>query len=173
MKKMKNIKVIALDVDGTLTDGRVILDDNGVELKSFNVKDGLAISQAIRSGIDIVIITGRKSNIVDIRCEELGIKHVFQGVKNKKIVLSNFLESKGLTFDDICFVGDDINDLEVMSLSGYSACPLDAAKDVQKRSLFISDFSGGKGAVRQVIENIMMEKGLWNNIIYNYNGVNQ
>lgn len=119
----ESVSTIILDVDGTLTDGRISIDDNGIETKYFNVKDGMAISQAIKHSIDIVIITGRFSKSVDFRCEELGIVHNYQGIKNKKVFLFDLCKKYGFDLNQSLFIGDDINDLGVMKAVKFSGCP--------------------------------------------------
>lgn len=170
---MNDIKLIVLDVDGTLTDGRITLDNNGIESKSFNVKDGLAIAQAIKIGIDIIIVTGRNSEITNIRSKELGIKEVYQGIKDKITFVTPIILKKSITMEDVAYIGDDINDLAIMKNVAFPACPSDASIEVKKISKFVSSFAGGEGAVREIIEHILQAKGVWKNIINNYSCVNQ
>lgn len=167
---MKDIKLIVLDVDGTLTDGKIYIDNLGNEMKSFNVKDGMAIAQAIKNKVDCAIVTGRNSEIVKKRSEELGIKHVYQGIQNKKEQLKFIINDLNINFENCAYIGDDINDLEVMSLVGFSACPNDAAYEVISNSDFISRYNGGNGAVREIIEHILKSKEIWNKIVENYSG---
>lgn len=167
---MKNIKILVLDVDGTLTDGKIYIDSNGIESKSFHVKDGLAISQLISSGIECAIITGRTSKIVSIRAKELGIKYLYQGVYNKVDQLNSLLLDLGLTKYNCAYIGDDINDLDIIKMVSFSACPKDAALEIIKESDFVSKYNGGYGAVREIIEYILKEKNIWNDVVNNYNG---
>jgi 3-deoxy-D-manno-octulosonate 8-phosphate phosphatase (KDO 8-P phosphatase) len=170
---MKNIKLVLLDVDGTLTDGKIYLNNNGMETKAFNIKDGMAIAQAIKYGMEIVIITGRTSKIVEIRSTELGIKEVYQGIKNKEEKVNEILKKKNIKLNEIAYVGDDINDLKIMKMVSFSACPNDAAKQVKTISNFISEYKGGEGAVREILELILEKKGVWKQVIEKYKGVNQ
>lgn len=170
---MKNIKLIVLDVDGTLTDGKIYIDSLGNEIKAFNVKDGMAIAQAIKNGIECAIITGRTSEIVNKRADELGIKHVYQGIHNKKEQLDFILKDLDINYTNCAYIGDDINDLEVMKQVKFSACPSDAAIEVILCSDFVSRYSGGNGAVRDVIEYILKKQELWNDIITRYHGIAQ
>lgn len=170
---MKNIKLIVLDVDGTLTDGSIHIDNLGNEIKTFNVKDGMGIAQAIKNGIECVIITGRKSNIVKMRAEELGIKYVYQGIHNKKQQLEYILKDLKIDFKNTAYIGDDINDLEVMKLVGFSGCPSDSVEEIKEISDFISIYNGGKGAVREIIEYILKKEKLWTHIVSKYEGLAQ
>lgn len=170
---MQEIKLIVLDVDGTLTDGKIYYDSNGNEMKSFNVKDGMVIGQAIKNGIEVVIITGRKSAIIDRRAEELGIRYVCQGVHNKLECLEKVLCELNLEYRDSMYIGDDINDLNVMKKVSVSACPNDAAKEVKELSSFNSKYNGGEGAVREIIEEVLKVQGKWEKIVDNYSWITQ
>lgn len=146
-----------MDVDGTLTDGKIYMGAKGEAIKAFNIKDGFGIHDIIPSnGITPVIITGRKSSIVEQRCEELCINDLFQGVKDKISVLKNYLEENRAQLSEVAYIGDDLNDLPCMilvkSAGGIIGCPADAAEEVKKTSDFVSQFVGGNGAVREFIE---------------------
>lgn len=170
---MKEIKLAVLDVDGTLTDGKIYIDNNGIEAKAFNVKDGMAIAQWVKVGLDAVIITGRRSKIVEIRAKELGIKDIYQGIHAKKEKLIEILEEKNIKLSEVVYIGDDINDLEVMKSVGCAACPKNAVKQVKKISNLVSEYNGGDGAVREILELLMEEKGIWEKVIEKYEGVSQ
>ncbi|MEG0297888.1 MAG: HAD-IIIA family hydrolase [Clostridium sp.] len=170
---MRNISLIALDVDGTLTDGKIYYDNNGNEMKAFNAKDGMAIAQAGKNGLYTAIVTGRKSEIVEKRGQELGVKYIVQGAHNKLIVIDNIVKELGINRENVLFIGDDINDLEVMRSVGLSGCPKDAVEEVLNISDFIASVNGGDGAVREIIEAILKSQGLWNKIVNNYKGVTQ
>lgn len=167
---MTDVRLIALDVDGTLTDGKLYYSSSGDEVKAFNVKDGLAISQAVKVGYEVALITGRTSDIVTTRAKELGIKHVYQGIHSKAEVLNELCEKLNYDIKNVLFVGDDINDLEAMKVSGYSACPKDAAIEVIKQADFISEFNGGEGAVREILVNLLQLTGHWGKITIDYSG---
>ena len=137
---MNDIKMIVLDVDGTLTDGKIYYDSMGNEMKAFNVKDGMAITQAINNNIHFAVITGRKSDIVEKRCKELGIKHIYQGVHDKLGVLNSLLLRFDIHHNNVMYIGDDINDLEIIENVKYGACPSDAAQEVISKCKFISKF---------------------------------
>lgn len=158
---MSKLKLIAIDVDGTLTDGKIIFSSSGDELKTFNVKDGLAIRQALDKGIDVVFISGRFSKGVELRAKELGITHVFQNIVNKVDTLKEIMSDKNISFEDVLFIGDDINDLKIMRLAGMTGCPQDASQEIKQISKVISKYNGGSGAVREIIESVLKEQGDW------------
>ena len=151
------IKLIVLDVDGCLTDGKIIYSSNGVESKNFNVKDGLAIATWIRMGNQVAIITGRQSDIVKRRADELRIQHLFQGIKDKDRVLKELVESLGLKFFEVGAIGDDLNDYNMLSLVGRSFTPKDGAKDIQGMVNTVLTHNGGDGAVREMIDTLVDE----------------
>lgn len=167
------IKLIVLDVDGTLTDGKIYLDNMGNEMKAFNAKDGLAISQSIKQGLKIAIITGRTSILVERRGKELGITDIIQGCHNKIMALKGLLNKYNLTLEETAYIGDDLNDLEVMSLCKFSACPKNSASEIIEISHFISSKNGGDGAVREILEKILKEQNLWKNIVNNFSSTAQ
>ena len=157
-KDLSNIKLVILDVDGTLTDGGVYIDNNGVESKKFNIKDGAGIVLAEQAGIEFMILTGRKSYCVEHRANELKIKYVFQGIADKLSHLQQFLSQQGLSPSDVAYIGDDVNDLECMRIVGFTACPADAVEEVRQQCDFVSRYNGGQGAVREVCDLIRKRK---------------
>lgn len=167
---MKNIKLIALDVDGTLTDGKIYYDGAGNEIKAFNAKDGMAIAQAGKNGIEIAVITGRKSTIVERRAKELGIAHIYQGIHSKVDALNIILDKTNIKYDEVMYIGDDINDIQIMSKVKNAACPNDAVQEVRDICNIISSKNGGNGAVREIIECVLKEQGKWDTIISKYSG---
>lgn len=168
MTDLRNIKLIVLDVDGTLTDGKIYVDDKDNNFKAFDVKDGFGIVQFIKYGGILAIITGKKSNIVARRAEELGIKYVYQGVKNKVEILEKILDTEKLKFENVCYIGDDINDLGALNIVGFSACPKDSVPEILSAVDYVSICNGGAGAVRNIITYIMARQGTWNNVINEY-----
>ncbi|MGL4687359.1 MAG: KdsC family phosphatase [Fusobacteriaceae bacterium] len=162
------IKAIALDVDGTLTDGKLYIGNSGEEMKAFSVKDGMAIAGAINLGIKIFIITGKNSEIVKKRAEELGITDIFQGVHNKVEVLKILCQKYSLAPDNIAYMGDDLNDCGAIEFSGFSGAPKDSALEVINMVDFISSNKGGEGAVREFIEYLLKENKLWDKIVDKY-----
>jgi len=165
---VEEIKIIILDVDGTMTDGKLYIDNNGVETKAFNVKDGMAIAKAIQYGVKVAIITGRSSKVVEHRALELGIKDIYQGVSNKIEVLDKLLQKYGYTYENVAYMGDDINDIPAMIKSGYVGITRDAVDDIEEFAHFRSKYKGGNGAVREFIEGILRESGIWDKIIEDY-----
>lgn len=152
-----------MDVDGTLTDGKLYMGKDGEIFKIFNIKDGYGIREIlIPFGIEPVIMTGRKSEIVKRRCEELGIVKLFQNVTNKKERLRQFANENQCKISDIAYIGDDLNDLDCMNLikneGGIIGCPLDAAEEVRKIADYICAECGGNGAVRDFIEYLTKQK---------------
>ena len=165
---MKDIKFLVLDVDGTLTDGKIYVDDKDNSFKAFNVKDGFALVNWLKLGGEVAILTGKKSNIVERRAKELGIKYIIQGSKNKKQDLKNLLKELNITFENVAYMGDDLNDLGVMKSVGFSACPKDSVQEVLEIANFISSKNGGDGAVREFLEHIMKKNGMWKKILEKY-----
>ncbi len=159
MEKLKSdIKYLVMDVDGTLTDGKIYMSNEGEVCKAFNIKDGLGIHNIlIPSGIIPVIITGRTSRIVANRCKELGIVLLYQGITNKLEKLHDLIGKKA--YDKIAYIGDDINDLSCMlyvkTNGGLVGCPADAVQEVKNIANFVSTKNGGEGAVREFIEWIL------------------
>jgi 3-deoxy-D-manno-octulosonate 8-phosphate phosphatase (KDO 8-P phosphatase) len=167
---MKEINTIFLDVDGTLTDGKVYLDNGKNEFKAFNVKDGLLVVQAIKLGYEVIIMTGRKSEVVARRAAELGIEEYYQGVRDKKSALEKLMKEKEITYDNLAYLGDDLNDLEVMKEAGFAGCPADASVEVKETSDFVSEFNGGNGAVREILTQLLKAKGDYCKVIENFSG---
>ena len=146
------IKLIVLDVDGCLTDGKIIYTSDGSEIKKFNVKDGLAISSWIKMGFGVAIITGRSSEIVAKRAKELGISHLFQGVKDKESLLQELLSTLGLNSYEVAAIGDDLNDYKMLKSVGRSFTPKDGAKEIREIVDTVLKHKGGSGAVREMID---------------------
>ncbi|MCW8821031.1 MAG: HAD-IIIA family hydrolase [Sulfurovum sp.] len=155
-----SIELIVLDVDGTMTDSRITYSANGDEIKSFNVKDGLAIASWRRLGKQVAIITGRSSQIVARRAKELHIEHFYQGIDNKKEVLDSLLEKLDLTMDNVAAIGDDLNDLSMLKAAKISFVPRDASAYVDKIANVVLSKRGGDGAVREMIEHLIVKEGL-------------
>jgi 3-deoxy-D-manno-octulosonate 8-phosphate phosphatase (KDO 8-P phosphatase) len=152
---LKEIKLIVLDVDGTMTDGGIYIDDNGIESKKFNVKDGLGIKLAQDKGIEFLILTGRKSNCVKKRADDLGVKYLAQGIDDKYEYLKNFVTTNNLLPECIAYIGDDLNDLSAMSYVGLSACPIDAVKEVREYCNIVLPQKGGEGVVRTFVDMVL------------------
>ncbi|MBC8277600.1 MAG: HAD hydrolase family protein [FCB group bacterium] len=159
--RLRKIKIVLLDVDGVLTDGRFFYSDDGREFKSFDVKDGFAIRMAGLLGLKFAIITGKMSPIVERRGRELGVEEIHQGYFNKIEVYEDIKLRNGYSDDECAFIGDDLFDLGVLSKAGFSACPADAVEEVKSSVDFISQNPGGRGAVRELIELIMNAQEVW------------
>lgn len=155
-----SIELIVLDVDGTMTDSRITYSEEGDEIKSFNVKDGLAIASWRKLGKQVAIITGRSSQIVARRAKELHIEHFYQGVHNKKEVLESLLEKLDLSMENVAAIGDDLNDLQMLKAANISFVPRDASAYVDKIATVVLDKKGGDGAVREMIEYLIIKEGL-------------
>jgi len=155
-----SIELIVLDVDGTMTDSRITYSENGDEIKSFNVKDGLAIASWRKLGKQVAIITGRSSNIVARRAKELRIEYFYQGVHNKKEILEDLLKKLNLNMDNVAAIGDDLNDLQMLKAAKVSFVPRDASAYVDKIANVILSKKGGDGAVREMIEYLIIKEGL-------------
>lgn len=161
------IKLLVFDIDGTLTNGKITYDANGVETKSFDVKDGMAIEAWCKKfGFKAAFITGRNSVIVDKRGAELGVEYIYQGVKDKTVVLDEILRKENLTLANVAAIGDDLNDIKMLQSVKLSFCPHDAANEVRDIVSFVSAKSGGNGAAREMIETILKMydlelKSLW------------
>jgi len=167
-EKLLNIKMLILDVDGVMTDGRVIMDDSGREIKNFDVRDGHGIKLIQRYGIKVVLLTGRKSEVVKYRARDLEIKEVYQKVFNKKEVLSKILRKNKLDPSEVAFIGDDFIDIPVLKAVGFSAAVADALDIVKKTVDYVTQNKGGRGAVREVCEMLLQAQGKWPEIAAKY-----
>lgn len=159
------VRVVALDVDGVLTDGRLVLASDGSEARSFYVRDGLAIRLAQEGGLRFAIVSGRDSEVVRARAAELKIAEVHQGVLRKLEVVRGIAERAGVGLSEIAFIGDDLIDLPVLRAVGLAAAPADADPEVLRTVHWVSDFGGGHGAVRQTVELILRSAGRWESLI--------
>ena len=167
-EKLRKIELLLLDVDGVLTDGSINYDNNGNEIKCFSVKDGLGIRMLKDSGIEVGIITGRSSEALLHRCRNLNIEHVFDGIKDKTIALKDILSNFNLESEKALFIGDDLPDIPVMKRVGVSVAVNDAHEEVKKIADITTNNTGGKGAVREICEKILISKQLFDGIIESY-----
>lgn len=158
---LTKIKAVFLDVDGVLSTSTVFMDDNGIPLRSVNIKDGYAIQLAEKSGLHVAIITGGNSQSVVNRYKGLGVKEIHTSVKVKIDTYDLLLSKLGLQSSEVVYMGDDIPDFEVMSSCGLPCCPRDAVAEIQQISRYVSPLTGGNGCVRDVIEQVLRGKGLW------------
>lgn len=152
------IKIIILDVDGTLTDGKIYMGVNGEIMKAFNTHDAVGIRKLPSRNVLSIIITGRESQITLNRANEIGINEVYQNEINKIVRLEKIVKEKNISYDEIAYIGDDENDLECMKKCGFTACPNDAVEIIKNNCNYISKFNGGSGAVRDIIEYLINEK---------------
>lgn len=162
---MNDVKLIVLDVDGTLTDGGIFYTESGDEIKQFNVKDAIGILACEAVGKKCMVLTGRKSAIVERRAQDLHIEYVYQKVGNKELFLKEFMDQKGYCSEDVLYIGDDLNDFLAMKICGKVGCPADAAKEVIDIADYISNCNGGKGAVREILLNVLREEGKYEQAI--------
>lgn len=162
---LNNIRAIIMDVDGVLTDGMIILGSGNAELKSFHTRDGMAIIIAHRCGIKIGFITGRTSEVVQRRSEELQIDYLFQGTRDKLSKLIEISLSENMNLENICYIGDDIIDIPILKRVGFSATVLDAPDEVKSCVSYVSKNRGGREAVRDIIRHILVHQGKWNETI--------
>ena len=152
---MPKIKAIAMDVDGVLTDGSVWWGPNGEEWKRFHFADIMGLSLARRAGMTIALMSGENSPLVDRLAEKFGISDVHKGCKDKAGALRAFSKRHSLPLEQICFIGDDVNDLPALAIAGLSACPADARPAIRKTCQMVSKLSGGNGAVREVVDMVL------------------
>ena len=167
-ERLRKIKLLILDVDGVMTDGRIIFDSNGVESKFFNVKDGHGIKMIQRAGIEVAIISGRESQVVANRAKELGIERVCQKALDKLTPYLQLLADTGLADEEAAFMGDDVIDIPVLRRVGFAAAPADAVPDVLPHVHFVSANRGGWGAVREVCDLLLKGQGRWDEITARY-----
>lgn len=154
------VEMLVLDVDGCLTNGAITYTESGDEIKSFSVKDGLAIATWIRMGKKVSIITGRKSDIVRRRMSELRVTHIYQGIRHKKEKLDEILKLEGLDYTQVAAIGDDLNDYHMLQSAGRSFTPQNGVKYIKDSVDVVLDSCGGDGAVREMIEQIISSEGL-------------
>jgi 3-deoxy-D-manno-octulosonate 8-phosphate phosphatase (KDO 8-P phosphatase) len=159
---LKNIKLFVLDVDGVLTDGSLILMDNGEMARKMNIKDGYALQLAVKKGYEILVISGGTSEAVRLRLEKLGIKNIHLKIKNKKELLVKTVAKMGFNWLEVLYMGDDIPDVLPMQMVGVACAPADAVPEVRSVAHYISPLTGGNGCVRDVIEKVMKLNGDWN-----------
>ena len=160
-KKAQDIKLLLLDVDGVLTDGRIIIDERGVETKHFDVRDGQGIVLLMRAGIEVGLITARTSKIVRYRAKELGLRIVRQGVRSKAVVYAEIRRQTGLAETQIAYIGDDIGDLQILHRVGLAVTVNDGWQELSRFVDYVTDKPGGRGAVREVAELLLKAQNKW------------
>lgn len=167
-EKAKNLKLLILDVDGVLTDGRLFFDDLGREYKCFHARDGHGIKLLRQTGVEVAVISGRKSNSVAIRMKNLGIEHVYQGHENKIAAFNEIVQSLSISPEQAAHVGDDLLDLPVMTRVGLSIAVNDANSAVKDYADWCTSTAGGLGAVREVCDFIMQAQGTFDDVLKSY-----
>lgn len=167
-EKIKKVKLLILDVDGILTNGQIMLDENGKEIKVFDVQDGFGIVLFQRAGYKTAILSARSADAVAQRAKDLKIDKVRQGASPKIGVYDQLLREFQLTDEEVCFMGDDLPDIEVLKKVGFSATVPSAVSEVKKRADYVTKKQGGQGAVREVVELILKGQGKWSGILKTY-----
>lgn len=160
IRRARKIKVLMLDVDGVLTDGRLHVGEND-DIRDFDIKDGHGIVIFLRKGFEVVLMTGRTSKSLERRANELGIKRVYTGVRRKGELYDKLKEEMGFSDEETAFVGDDVVDLSILRKVGLPIAVADAVREVKREVLYVTKRPGGRGAVREVIELILKAKGMW------------
>ena len=167
-EQLKHIKLLLLDVDGVLTDGSIIYDDHGTEIKSFDVKDGLGIRFLMQAGIQVGIITGRTSTALRHRCKNLGIDLLYEAVGDKTEALQDIMQRTFIKAEHTAFVGDDLPDLPIMKQVGLAVTVADAPRELRAAADITTTAKGGRGAVREICETILKAQAQWDQIIARY-----
>ena len=160
LEKAKKIKILAFDVDGVMTDGSVTYDENGVEYKTFNVKDGHGLVRMVESGFITAIITARNNGTVKHRADNLKITELYQGQKYKLPALEEIMKKYNLNYENVSYMGDDLPDICILEKVGLACCPKDSVNEVKNVCNFISEYDGGRGAVRELCDFILDAQGI-------------
>ena len=168
IEKAKQLKLLILDVDGVLTDGKLFFDHQGNEYKAFHARDGHGIKLLRNSGVEVAVISGRNSPSVALRMKQLGVEHVYQGHENKLSAFHEIIEKIAVTPEQVAHVGDDLLDLPIMIRVGLAIAVQDAVPEVKQHADWCTTLSGGCGAVREVCDLIMQAQGSFDEILNNY-----
>lgn len=161
LEQLKQITTLIFDVDGVLTNGDIIASDSGEYLRTFNIKDGYALQLAVKRGYQVCIISGGSGEAMQKRFEGLGIINIFLGVSDKVEVYNRLCADYNIAAEKILYMGDDIPDLKIMKLVGLATCPADAVPEIKAVSQYISPYTGGRTAVRDIIEKVLRVQGKW------------
>lgn len=157
LKEVRNLKLLVLDVDGTMTDGGIYITEDGKQFKKFNAHDGLGIKMAIKSGVEVAIIShSHVTEMVSARANALGLKYVYVGSREKLEVLKEWIQELNIDYEEIAFIGDDLNDLEIIQKVGFSACPDNAVDKIKDACDVVLKKQGGNGAVREFIDRFVL-----------------
>ena len=155
------VEAIVLDVDGVMTDGGIIPTPEGDFIRRYDAKDGYAIASALREGLKVCVISGGRGRMLENRLTMLGVSRMYLNCMDKVAAIEEFIYENNLTSEQVLYMGDDIPDLECMRIVGMPVCPADACMEVVEASRYVSEFAGGHGAVRDIVEQVMRAKGLW------------
>ncbi|MEX2544544.1 MAG: HAD-IIIA family hydrolase [Phycisphaeraceae bacterium] len=158
---LAGVRLIVFDVDGVLTDGSVIVDEQGVETRRFHIRDGLAFKLARSQGVEVAILSSRKSEAVTRRMGKLGVEHLVQGANDKRAGLERLLASAGMDGAHAAYVGDDLQDIPAMRLCAYPMAVADAAAEVRAAAVYVTTTPGGRGAAREAVEHVLRGQGKW------------
>jgi 3-deoxy-D-manno-octulosonate 8-phosphate phosphatase (KDO 8-P phosphatase) len=165
IKKARNIKAIFFDIDGVLSDGKIIYDETGKEIKNFNVKDGYIVSHLKKAGIVVGAISGRDSGVTQKRCAELKLDFCHQGIVDKADTFKKLAKHYDLKMKEVAFIGDDINDLCVFELAGFSVCPADTFNYIKERTDLTTKVKGGEGVLREVADLVLAARGEFEKVL--------
>jgi 3-deoxy-D-manno-octulosonate 8-phosphate phosphatase (KDO 8-P phosphatase) len=168
LMKIRKVKLLILDVDGVMTDGRIIMDDAGLESKQFDVKDGHGLKMLMRCGIDVALLTGRRSRVVEHRAADLGIAEVHQGSRNKAEVFVEILKRREMIAEEAGYVGDDVVDIPLLRRVGFSVAVANAVPEARQIADYVTHQEGGRGAVREVCEVILKAQNRWRDVAARY-----
>ncbi len=166
--RCRNVELVLSDVDGVLTSGGIVFDNQGIESKEFHIRDGLGIRLWQRAGFRFGILTARTSHIVRLRAVELGIDIVRQGFEDKLAVAQQLVDQQELRLDQVCYIGDDLTDLPVIRRVGLGVAVADAASEVRQAAHWVTETPGGRGAVRELIETLLKARNRWDDLIRRY-----
>ena len=167
-ERAARVKLLVLDVDGVLTDGRIIMDHEGRESKAFDVRDGHGIKLLRGAGIEVAVLTGRSSPVVQHRADDLGIPWLRQGVDDKVKAYEEIARKTGIAEDETCFIGDDLVDIPLLKRVGFPIVVADGAPEAKERALYVTQSPGGRGAVREVCDLLLQARGQWDEILRRY-----
>lgn len=170
MSFLTHIKMLALDVDGVMTDGIIYYSPSGDAMKGFSARDGMGISLIRAAGLKTALVTGRRSPMVEQRAKDLHIDYVLQDCSCKLLAMQQLCSEIGLSLDEVAYMGDDLNDVELIANAGFGAAPLDACEEARRSAAFVSAYPGGHGALREFAEYILKSQHVWDKVLRRYLG---
>jgi len=166
LAQLKNVKLLATDVDGVLTDSGMYYSEEGDEMKKFNTRDGMGLVLLRNAGVKVAIVTSEDTRIVERRAAKLKIADLFQGARDKVAALETIMKRHALTWEEVAYIGDDVNDLAVMAKAGFSACPADGTEANRKAAHYVTKKKGGEGCVREVCDLILAARGMTEAVVF-------